>query len=452
MSKRINPDKMRKHSGIKVIARLMGMTGALLGMFGLYNLTLAGDAAPSVFETVYSHCVLILISLNYYCLCKMLYFMCSPSSSKAGRRSRTTPMVSTDGPGYVDVDDMRSVNRGGNMDIVKGLPRLTIHNVWVLVYGLGFVFFVTGYCMMGIQPVCLACAGIALGILSVDELISPKRANPTVYLVMRWAALIAGLTSMSLVSINLIAPSVVQYAGAMDFYSIFFGLCLPFVAQFIMIAVRDTRHYSLGTVMQLCEFGFPFTAFLGIFHLSVAYGQRYQIKTDVEVLPSYQLYGSLLNQSLDGYYQYWQEHNMTAQTVIRTDGPFLLFYSLAPLLMVPTVVCYVECALDGCSIDPMISLNTALCVQHFISSSGEAISVLGIYGTVCCLVAIVARIMCEYLFIINEQAIPSLQCESTHLTQQVVWERDARRSQEMQELTRDLDDDLERDLNSDDKT
>lgn len=437
---------MRVSSGVRVALRLAGMAGALLGVFGLHRVTLARDESPTtVFETVYSHCVLILVTLNYYCLCKLFYV--TYSSSRRVKNNRA------DGPGYVDADGARSDGRQGATEIVRGLPRLTIQNVWILVYGLGLVFFVTGYCMMGVQPVCLACAGIAMGILSVDELVCPRRQASPLYLVLRWAALLSGLISLSLVSANLIGNTVVQYAGSLDFYSIFFGLCLPFVAQFIMIAVRDTRHFSLGTVAQVCEFGFPFTAFLGIFHLSVAYGQRFQIQSDTDMeLTNYYYYGSFFNQTLDNYYHFWQAHNLTAQGLIRTDGPFLLFYGLAPLLMVPAIVCYVECTLDGCSIDPMLSLSVALCVQHFILSPVGPWSTLGIYGTVCCGMACASRILCEYQFMLDGRDPPRLQAESTHLTERAVRERDARRAHEMQELTREMDEELARELERESNT
>lgn len=437
---------MRMNAGSRVALRLAGMTGALLAGFGLHRMTLSDGSSPTVFETVYSHCVLVMVTLGYYCLCKLFYAACTASS----RRIIQTP----DGPGYVDADSLRVGTRQGSTEIVRGLPRLTIQNVWILVYGLGLVFFVTGYCMLGVQPVCLACAGIAMGILSVDELVCPRRRVSPLYLVLRWAALIAGLISLSLVSANLIGPVILQYAESLDFYSLFFGICLPFVAQFIMIAVRDTRHFSLGTVAQVCEFGFPFTAFLGLFHLSVAYGQRFQIRAESEVELSnayYYYYGSLFNQSLDDYYHFWQTHNLTAQGLIRTDGPFLLFYTVTPLLIVPTIVCYVECALDGCSIDPMLALGAALSVQHFILVPHGPMPALGIYGTICCVVGCLSRVLCEYQFMLDGCDPPRLQSESPHLTQRAVLERERRRAQEMEELTRDLDEELAQDLERDNK-
>ena len=74
---------MRLNSGGKVALRLAGMTGSLLGVFGLHRVTLAGQGSPTVFETVYSHCVLILVTLNYYGLCKLFYVSCSSSKHAA---------------------------------------------------------------------------------------------------------------------------------------------------------------------------------------------------------------------------------------------------------------------------------------------------------------------------------------------------------------------------------
>lgn len=409
----------------KVAGRLGGMTCSLMGIFWLYQCTIGKLDSLTIFETVYSHCVVILVSLNYYCVYKVILSVCM-------RAKTQTPRPRDRGQPYVNAQGSQGPLRYQS-ELIQGMPRLTIQNVWTLVYGLGMVFFVTGYCMLGIQPVCLACLAFANGILSVDELVCPRVALAPVYLSMRVAALIASLISVSLVSMDLIGDVVVQYVTAVDLYSIFFGLCLPFMAQFIMIAVRDTRHYSLGTVAQVCEFGLPFTAFLGIFHLSVAYGQRFQINTDVEESVSpYFDYGSLFNQSWYG------PSNFTAQNVIRMDGPFLLFYGVAPLLLGPTIVCYVSCALNGTAIDPLLSLGMVLCIQRLIRMPSGPPSTLGIYGTICCAVAVMARVLCEYQFMLESSEPVSLQMESPHLTQRVVWQREthlAQRARELEELT-----------------
>jgi hypothetical protein len=404
----------------KLGARLGGMTCALMGIFLLYRCTIGDIDSLTVFETVYSHCVVILVSLNYYSAYKVIHTICT--------RSRTHPLAPRDrGQSYVNTEASVTPARHRS-ELIQGMPRLTIQNVWTLVYGLGMVFFVTGYCMLGIQPVCLACAAFAIGILSVDELVCPRTPLSPIYLSLRVAALVSSLVSVSMVSMDLIGDMVVQYVTSVDLYSIFCGLCLPFLAQFIMIAVRDARHYSLGTVAQVCEFGLPFTAFLGVFHLSVAYGQRFQINTDVEQSVSpYFDYGSLFNQSWYG------PSNFTAQNVIRMDAPFLLFYGVAPLLLGPTIVCYVSCAMNGTAIDPLLSIGMALCIQRLIRIPSGPFSALGIYGMICCVAALLARVLCEYQFVLEGWDQVSLQMESPHLTERVVWSRDAHLAQRARE-------------------
>ena len=408
----------------RVCLRLAGMSGASLGIFGLYQATLGtSDAIPTIFETVYSHCIIIIVCLHYYCIGKFLHTACFS-------RKRTLPPRPRDGGSvYLDAQGFPEARQ---TEMVRGQPRLDIQNVWILVYGLGLVFFVTGYCMLGIHPVCLAFAGMAVGILSADELVCPRGTLSPVYLSLRVSALISAMVSLALVSADLVGQVVVEYITSLDLYSIFFGLCLPFVAQFIMIAVKDTRHYAIGTVIEVCEFGFPFTAFLGLFHLSVAYGQRFQISTDdssSSLHPPFDYAALLLNQSFD--YASWTQRSTAAQTIIRTDGPFLLFYSLTPFMAIPVVVCYIECALEGCAIDPMLSLCLALCVRHLTSGTGSSVSWLGIYGTACCGLAWVIRIASEHQFVLGD---PPGMHVNTQLDQRVVWERENQRSRELEEM------------------
>jgi hypothetical protein len=403
----------------RIATRQAGMTGSLMGIFGLYKATLEKEKTTlSVFDAVYAYCVLIIISLGYYCVGKFLLAACYPQNRYPPRKSGITAAQ------YLGVH--RMMPGGSNTtEVVSGVPRLTIQNVWMLVYGLGLVFFVTGYCMIGLHPVCLACGGLAMGVLGIEELACPRVPLSPAYTSLRIATLLTGLVSLTLVSADFIGGEVMLYAKTLDLYSIFFGLCLPFVSQFIMATVRESRHYALGTILEVCEFGFPFTAFLAIFHLGVAYGQRFQLDTEV-VVPPFD-YGALFNQSLD--YYYWYHKNQTAQGVLRADGPYILFFGIVPLLAVPSVVCYVACVIEGNAIDPLLSLSLALCVQHLIHSP---LSSLGIYGTVCCCAAGLIRILTEY----QPQATmhrPNLQMESNQLSERALQDFAARRKREMQE-------------------
>ena len=117
----------------------------------------------------------------------------------------------------------------------------------------------------------------------------------------------------------------------------------------------------------------------------------------------YSEYGSLFNQSWYG------PSNFPAQNVIRMDGPFLLFYGVAPLLLGPTIVCYVSCAMNGTAIDPLLSIGMALCIQKLMRIPTDPFSALGIYGMICCVAAQLARVLCEYQFMLEGRDQVSLQ-------------------------------------------
>lgn len=395
-----------------ILIRLVCMCLALLGLMLLFRLTLFDNVPMTVFGTVYSNCILILVSLNYYCIGKFFYTACNPAKN-------VRPVLE---PGYLDVGQTPLVRSDRCTEIHSGMPRLTIHNVWILVYGLGLVLFVVSYCFLSMHPVCLACVGIAMGVLSLDELVCPRRRLAPVYASIRASVMICGSISLLLVSADVVWDMVMRYVLSTDLYSICFGLLLPFVSQFIMVAVRDTRHFTLGNMAQICEFGFPFTAFLGVFHLSVAYGQRFQMDTDA-AMQSY----LLMNNGTSVYDFWYRPANITFQQIIRTDGPFLIYYGLAPFLLVPMVMCYVACVLEGSCIDPLLSLGMTLSIYRFAFSVTPDPSLLGVYGALCCGVGCLVRVTSEGRLM---QDPPRLQSETTQLTRRDVLEREMRECQE----------------------
>jgi hypothetical protein len=364
-----------------IAGRLVFMSGGLLSILGLYHLTLAGGQSVTVFETVHAHCIVTLVTLCYYCVGKFLHSACYPPKL-GGRRVMLIPRA-PDGS-YSDMQMSPT-------EVVWGVPRLTLQNVWVLVYGVGSVLFVAGYSVLSLNPVCLACFGLAVSFLAIDELVCPRRQRSKLYISARSAVLLTAIVSVLLVTVELFDATLLSFVGTLDLYSLAFGLLLPFVAQFVMVAVRESRHYTLGSVLEVCEFGLPFAVFLSVFHLSVAYGQRFQVEPG-------------------------------SPPVFRMDTPFLVFYGVAPLLVGPSLVAYVTCVMEGCAIDSLISISLALCVHYMVF--GKA-SVLGIYGILCSALAVAVRLLAEYT-----PPSPQHPGTDTQLPHDVLW-----RSREASELT-----------------
>lgn len=380
----------------------------LLGNGLLYRLLLDTGTPPTVFDTVYAHCIVTLVVLVYYCIGKFCMAACFPPRHKPRRVS----LVPRDADGnYVDMQLTTAT------EVIRGTPRLNLQNVWVFVYGVGLILFIAGYSVLGLNPLCLASFGFGMGTLALDELVCPRHSMTPLYTSVRVGALLTGTVSVILVSLDLFHGEMLEFASKLDIYSFVFSMCLPNLAPFVTIAVRDNRRFSVGSVLEVCEFGLPFAAFLGLFHLCVAYGQRFELENSSVVG-----YGLFLNDT-------WNHAAFSAQ--LRTDGPFFLFYALTPLLVCPAVFAYVSCVLEGSSIDPLLAVALTLCV-HVLLDGGA--SPLGVYGTMCCFVAVCIRVTGEF----TAELAPHPQSDPSQLSQEVVWERNAERAVVAEELTRDL--------------
>ncbi len=402
------------------------MTGCILAVFGVYQSTI-GAVSLSVFETVHLQSVLLLVTLGYYCLYKLCILVCFPHYYNS-QRPRELPLT------HVELaKEFIVTGRPQQHDPQLVIPRLTIWNVWILVYGLGLVFFVTGYCLIGLHPICLGFLGMSAAALCVDELICPITPLKDCYAVGRGVTLSVVVVALILVSIAPFDDTLAGFFRKTDVYSIFFAIVLPCCSQLILIVVRDSRHFTLGGVLEVCEFGFPFTAFLAVFHLSVAYGQRVQTDAD-----EYQL--QTVNSSSG--FSFWSPgpsvNNETRSIVVlnriitAADGSAILFYTLSPLFMVPTLVCYLSCVLEGCAIDPLLCLTFALSIEHLVRGGDPR---MGVPAMILSSLALLARIIGEFHPRLGRSEVYSMQSESTHLTEQVVWNT---RRREAELLTREL--------------
>ena len=410
------------HAVSQVLLRIGGMIASLLAVFGLYRGTIATPDL-SVFQTVYLQCILLLVSLGYYSVIKLCTLVCLTQSRVSVDDATTTRI-------QLAKDFVLS---GGRQTVSITVPRLTIWNVWVLVYGLGFVFFITGYCFLGLHPICMAFLGLAIGVLGVDELVCPRAMLWPAYVGLRALVLGTVLIALVLVSADLFDAAIAAYVSTLDLYSIFFALLLPFCSQFILIVVRDSRRQPLGGVLEVCEFGFPFTAFLGIFHLCVAYGQRFQSDVDAQTAFERLAYADPGNTTEAGVFdfRYWYHYNNT-QALIETHGPSLVFYSLTPFMVVPALVCYLSCVLEGCAIDPLIALTFTLSVQHLITRASGPTSALGIASMVFSSLSLVLRVLCEYRPSMSSAELYRMQ--GGQLGQETAWSR----RREAEALTSDL--------------
>jgi len=269
------------------------------------------------------------------------------------------------------------MNQEIRCEIVRSLPKLTMENVWILVYGLGVVFYVLNYCFVGIQPVCFSCMAISLGVLCIDELTNTNKKYRRIYLFGRGFIVLATLTAVTMVTVDISSVLIDQYFNNLDLFSLFFGIIMPFSIQFIMLTVKDHRQYTVGTILEICEFGLPFSCILSGLYLFTCYGHNFQLNT-------------YFNQTID--WNFNQNLNQTMNTITNTESN-ILFYIVAPFLAAPAALMFTSSILDDCAIDSLLSITMAMTVEHFIKSPPSACA---IYALIITLVAILLRIIFEF--------------------------------------------------------
>jgi hypothetical protein len=346
-----------------VLARILFTAGSLLSMVAMHD-TLLGRAVGQL-NSAYLGSLVVICTLGYYVLGKI--GQAAAGNPLQGRHGTRSPAV------YMDMQQQ------GKTAIVTGVPKLTIENVWILVYGLGAVVFIMSYTCLGVQPISLTCMGVGMGVLGADELIHPRREMLAVHAAVRIGALLSGLTALCLVFVESFGEMIVRFLSSGNWPAAVGGIGLPFLSQFGMLCVRDYRRYTVGGVIEMCEFGLPFAVILSCCLLWTAEASRRQAGEEAS-------YALLYNETMSWY------RNLTVDRAQDPVASWAVYLSLVPLLLAPTLVLYVACILEGCAVDPLLGVSLAVAIQYTIWAGP---SVLNIYALLCSCVGVVLRTCSE---------------------------------------------------------
>jgi hypothetical protein len=188
----------------------------------------------------------------YYVLCKLAcaYKGCRPLSRQQGPRGGSSR--------YQDASHHANDAR---TEVHRGVPRLTMQHVWVLVYGLGGVLFVTSFCLLSLHPVSCACLSAGLHFVAAVEM--SKIPEP----------LTCGRVCTKVVVLTLsVVACVLSTAAHWNTHPdealtpsyLFYYVLLPFLAPLVLTLVKAQTDYSVGLVTKTCEFGLPFALILAV--------------------------------------------------------------------------------------------------------------------------------------------------------------------------------------------
>jgi hypothetical protein len=208
----------------------------------------------------------LLVLLAYYLFIDC-FIVCTPVKWGLHKRTR----------GHNDYSD---VSRD-SMHVIHGKPRLHMDDVWILVYGVGFSYFVINYVCTCRQVMSLDFFTLGVYLLIGYELLASSFTMCTnanlVYLMaanLTFAGVIIEITLSGYVTL-------VNTIEQRDWFSVTFGMLLPFIGVLIMYCIKGNKKYNLGSIVEICEFGLPFSGIIALL-IFVSMYQLYIHNKDVE--------------------------------------------------------------------------------------------------------------------------------------------------------------------------
>lgn len=160
----------------------------------------------------------------------------------------------------------------------RGRPFLTVTGVAHVVYGLGFVFYVTAYSVASVSVVSTLFFSLSLMVLSYHEVIFPLRSANSPYITVVCKVLCI-LLAMWAVVLGIGFDDLTLYFNALVYDkpgTLLWESVFPMVTFYILLSVKTGDNARLGGTWELCEFGIPIMAMLGLMFLVVENGTELQ--------------------------------------------------------------------------------------------------------------------------------------------------------------------------------
>jgi hypothetical protein len=364
----------------KVVTIHIGVTSGLLG--GLMLLFKYGDRSTdrSLYHTVHLTALSVVSAAVYYSLfefCRQL----SPPDWGLRRRG--------EGQAYASVEPERAPLGAEPAaeeppPTPRERPRLTMGSIWALVYGLGFVFFVTLYSVSGQQTICSYFFGLGLASMTSDEILRPIPNTPHGWRqrALEALAVVFATAGIVLASMHYAFGDDTPYEIMhIDLFSVLAGAFLPLLCPLLLGLLKNPTGYCVGDMMELCEFGLPFMFILGSVFVVMADAQTAKIVQTVftPIYPTLNMnYTGIFNVTTmitpnNTYETGWQELALMAPVV-----------ALAPLLGLPALLFITTATLREHVSDPLAALALVVAGKTVVDGGLLAL------GQPLCLCALVA--------------------------------------------------------------
>lgn len=140
-------------------------------------------------------------------------------------------------------------------------PELTIASVWVYVYGVGLLLFVSLYCLSGIEMISSCWWILGMTPLAVDELMSSGMERV-------WVGVLMLLIYTNTSLLWFVDGGAYENLLTFEPWYILCGITLPVTSTFIFFSLRSTVRSTIRDVTRLCGLAMPFMVVLALCSLA----------------------------------------------------------------------------------------------------------------------------------------------------------------------------------------
>lgn len=240
--------------------------------------------------------------------------------------------------------------------------RLTIENMWCVVYGLGSMFFIAFYSLAGQHPLPVYSFSLGVVCLCIDYLSDPWLEFQIRQKAWESVAILLCLTQILL----LLSAGVLDKTIDIDLANITIPWLVasvigPFLSPIVILIVRNNDGLRIADTNELCEFAIPYMVMLACIFLFS--------HTSCE-------------HPMDSVF------NVTSlQTEVVRSLPVI---ALSPLLGTPALILITTAVMKGHPVDPLISLSILMSCRQALQQGLN--TPIDVGAVICTVLAGVARI------------------------------------------------------------
>lgn len=371
----------------KIVLIHVCMTSLLLGSLMLLFKYVDTPARKSVFHTVHITALTVVSACVYYILLELLRGV-APAAWGLARRG--------DGQMYSEVserplmpakqEDCEDVDTPIEQQPDTGRARLTMSNIWGLVYGLGCSFFVFLYCLSGEQPVCIQFLSGGLLCLCIEDLQRPLglAAYSSRNRICECLASIMAFLSISMtVFLSIGITGCLDLLNKTDPNSILMYAILPFAAPLLIGTLKNSPNIRVGDMIELCEFGMPFLFIIGVGFTGVIDAHRINLLA---------VFGT-------SQQHHETQHNLTDVRHITNSTDWLsgidiqslgVILAAAPFFGIPVIIFISTATLRNHAVDSLVSIALVMAgfviLDKGVSLFTDPLGICAIIGAKLCLI------------------------------------------------------------------